>query len=321
MIFVFVQHRRGEIEEGVFNALSQAQKLDLGKIALIIPGSAEEAEEIGEELSSFAHEIILLESPELQEPDSEKLFSAIQKVISEEESWIFLLPHTALGMELAPLIAARFEAPVVSDVLEIEEEGRVALRQFYGGKTCARLLLPPARRRIFTVRQEGRKPQGKAAGRKVRIALRVEGRRRFLGFERPAEDEVDIHEAEVIVGVGRGIGGRENLKLAEELAQALGGVVAGSRPVVDAGWLPRTRQIGLSGKRVQPRLYIALGISGAFQHIAGIRGAGFIVAVNRDPEAPIFRAADVGIVGDLFKVIPLLLEEIERDKRAREGGR
>jgi len=136
----------------------------------------------------------------------------------------------------------------------------------------------------------------------------VGGGLRFIDFVEEAAEGADITSAELIVSVGRGIGDRENLALAEELAEALGGTLACSRPIVDRGWLPRSRQVGTSGKSVRPKVYLALGISGAFQHVAGMKGAGRVIAVNRDPHAPIFKAADWGFAGDLFAIVPELIK-------------
>jgi electron transfer flavoprotein alpha subunit len=144
-----------------------------------------------------------------------------------------------------------------------------------------------------------------------------EARKRFVEFVQAAADDVDITRSEIVVSVGRGIGDPEHLPMIERLAAALGGVVACSRPVVDKKWLPRSRQVGISGKLVQPKLYLAVGISGSFQHLAGIKRAGMVVAINKDPNAPIFRVADYGFVGDLFDIVPALTDRIAEAKARR----
>jgi len=184
----------------------------------------------------------------------------------------------------------------------------------YGGKVNARVELHEAPSSIVTIRQAAFKAaEAKLKGEIVKVEspwTEEIAYRKFIEYVEAAIGEVDITQADIIVAVGRGIKERENLPIAEELANSIGGVLACSRPIVDAGWLPKDRQVGSSGKTVKPKLYIAAGISGAFQHITGMKGADTIVAINKDPNAPIFNEADYGIVGDLFKVVPALKGKI-----------
>jgi len=196
------------------------------------------------------------------------------------------------------------------------EDGRLlAVREMYGGKLQARVSFKGGEQYLATVRQaafplQELEPLG---GQIVAVdsPLAEEARRkRFIEYVEAAVGEVDITQSDIIVAVGRGIKEQENLEIVEKLAEAVGGVLAGSRPVIDAGWLPPDRQVGQSGKTVKPKLYIAVGISGASQHLAGMKASDTIVAINKDPGAPIFNVATYGIVDDLFKVVPALTEQL-----------
>jgi len=220
-------------------------------------------------------------------------------------------------LEIAPKLAVGLNAPVVTDIVNLDVgNGVKATRYIFQGKLLVDVFVKESETYVFTVRQgvfkEGKEISGEIVDAGVKP--RSTPRREFVRIIEPEVGEVDITQADIIVSVGRGIEDESNIELAEELAKLLGGVVAGSRPVIDSGWLPKDRQVGISGKTVKPKLYLALGISGAFQHVMGMKDSELIIAVNKDPEAPIFGVAHYGVVGDLFDVVPALIEKLKKIK-------
>ncbi len=229
-----------------------------------------------------------------------------------------LVSATALGKDLAPRLAARLACPLASDVTEVKYDGAIVVtRPLYAGKaiTMLKVLASPC---VISVRSNAVTPKtNDKPGTVETVAVSAgEPRARTVEIKQPERAALDVAEASIVVSGGRGVKGPEHFGLIEDLANALGGAVGASRAVVDAGWRPHAEQVGQTGKTVSPNLYVAIGISGAIQHLAGMRTAKTIVAVNRDPDAPIFKVADYGIVGDLFEVVPKLTEEI---KKARDG--
>ena len=229
-----------------------------------------------------------------------------------------LVSATALGKDLAPRVAARLACPFVSDVTDVKYDGAIIVtRPVYAGKANITLKIS-ATPCVISVRSNAVTPKANAkAGSVESVAVSGgEPRARTVEIKHPERAAIDVAEASIVVSGGRGLKGPENFKLIEDLASALNAAVGASRAVVDAGWRPHAEQVGQTGKTVSPNLYFAIGISGAIQHLAGMRTAKTIVAINKDPDAPIFKVADYGIVGDLFEVLPKLTEEI---RKAREG--
>jgi electron transfer flavoprotein alpha subunit len=219
-------------------------------------------------------------------------------------------------MDLAPSLSVKCGYPLATDCVDIEvRDGKpVAIRQIYSGKVYSRVGFRGSEGYLITVRP-GAFPTDRVGERKG-VILKKElpsdlpaSRKQFMDFEDTAAGDVDISQAELLVSVGRGVGEQDNIAAVQELADLMGGTLSCSRPVVDKNWLPKYHQVGTSGKSVKPKVYFALGISGAFQHVAGITGAGTVIAVNKDPKAPIFRVADYGVVDDLFKVVEALKEQ------------
>jgi electron transfer flavoprotein alpha subunit len=223
-----------------------------------------------------------------------------------------------MGMDFAPSLAAHLKMPLATDCIGIEVEGETCsvTRQLYGGKINASVSFVKQGPYVASLRP-GAFPvleKNPLAGEIVShpSPLADEGlARRFLQYVEAAVGEVDITQADILVAVGRGIKEAANIPLVKEFADAIGGVLACSRPVVDKKWLPKGCQVGTSGKTVRPKVYIAIGISGAFQHVAGMKGAGTVIAINKDPKAPIFNVAQYGIVADLFKIVPVLKDKIK----------
>jgi electron transfer flavoprotein alpha subunit len=229
-----------------------------------------------------------------------------------------MIGHTSYGVELAPRLATRLGLPLATDIIELAIEGDAltVTRQMYGGKVNVKAAVRKAEGYLVTVRQAAfaaQKPAQSANGQITEtptpLAEEV-ATKRFVEYVLPPPGGVDITAAEKLVGIGRGIKDQANLPQMEELAKALSAVLACSRPIVDKGWLPSDRQVGSSGKTVKPKLYMAIGVSGAFQHVLGMKSSDLIIAINKDPNAPIFSFADYGVVEDLFKIVPALKNKI-----------
>jgi electron transfer flavoprotein alpha subunit len=245
---------------------------------------------------------------------------ALAALIGEEQPDLVCLPHTYQTRDFAPALAARLGRALVTDVTAVKKDGGAVtyVRPVFQGKLNADVVAEGPAPHFVTFQIGAFRADAAARGsaaasiRKASVSIEAGAiRQKPEAPFKEAKQAVDLSQAERIVAVGRGIKGQEHLKLAEELAQALGAEIAASRPICDAGWLPMDRQIGSSGQTVAPKLYVALGISGAIQHLVGMKGSRTIVAINKDAEAPIFEVADYGIAGDLFEVVPALLAALK----------
>ncbi len=321
-ILVFAEHRGSAISKTTYEALAAAQSLgsELGQeVSAVVLGSGMSG--LANELTAYQlTKIVYAENVKLADYTPDGYTDAMERVVRQLDPQFVILPHTYLVRDFAPKLSARFGKGLISDCLRARvANGAVTFtRRIFLGKIDADVVAegePP----IFATFQSGayRGDQAlKGSGAQVET-MNVEVGEVRMKPEAPFQEvkqAVDLTKADIIVAIGRGIKSKENIALAEQLAAALGGDLAASRPICDAEWLPLDRQIGSSGQTVAPKLYIALGISGAIQHLVGMKNSGTIVAVNKDPEAPIFDIADYGIVGDLFEVIPVLTEEIKKMK-------
>lgn len=318
-ILVLAEHRRGELRDVTFEMLGKGRELagEMGaELTTALLGHG--VEDFAEELANWAHRVLLVEDEELENFNAEAYQGVLASLIAQRTPTLTLIAHSSFGMDLAPSLAVELGLPLATDCIDLRpQDGKlIAMRQMYGGKVNAEVSFSEADRWMITVRQgafpleEGEPMDGQVVAVPTPLTEEVK-RKRFLDYVEAAVGEVDITQADVIVAIGRGIKEEGNMPLIEELAEAMGGVVACSRPVVDAGWLPPDRQVGQSGKTVKPKLYVAIGISGAFQHMAGMKGSDTIVAINKDPNAPIFHVADYGIVDDLFDVVPALIKQLK----------
>jgi electron transfer flavoprotein alpha subunit len=320
-ILVFAEHRGGAFNKTSFEAIAAAQQLgaSLGQSvsAVVLGTDAAPTREV----SAFKLEkVISVENPKLADYTPDGYADAMHKAVRALEPQFVIMPHTYLVRDYAPKLAARFGKDLISDcVRATATDGAVTFsRRMFQGKIDADVVAsgePP----VFATFQSGayRADQAERGGETAIESLQVEVGEVRMQPEEPFQEvkqAVDLTKADTIIAIGRGIKGQEHIALAQQLADLLGGEIAASRPICDAGWLPIDRQIGSSGQTVTPKLYIALGISGAIQHLVGMKNATTIVAVNKDPEAPIFDIADYGIIGDLFEVIPTLTEEIKKLK-------
>lgn len=318
-IFVVVEQRQGVIRDITFEMLNLAGRLGRengGRTTAVFLGS-----EIGPlipQLSSRADRILVLDDPRLAHFDGRVYREVLGRLLEEHRPLLTLIGQTSWGLDLAPGLAVKTRFPLATDCLDIHlHNGRpLALRQMYAGKVFCRVSFPEAAGYLVTVRP-GAFPADQEETLRAEVVAAIvpaglpEPGKQFLEFIESEAGEVDIAQAEFLVSVGRGVGEEENLTPVKELAKALGATLSCSRPVVDKKWLPKYHQVGTSGKAVKPKVYLALGISGAFQHLAGIAGAGTVIAVNKDPKAPIFRAAHYGVAEDMFKIIPALMEKLK----------
>ena len=320
MILVIAEQREGRLNRATWETVAAAQQLSGGMpIAVAVLGAATGG--VAQELASAAvAEVLVAEHAALDPYTPDGFAAAGRALIDAVKPALVLLPHTYQTRDFAPLLAARLRKPLITDVTGIEGTGGGAtfVRPMFQGKLAAHVKPHGGSPALVTIqigafRADAARKGGSAAVKKVDVPIDAAAiRQKPEAPFREAKQAVDLGQAERIVAVGRGIKSQENIPLAERLAKAMGAEVAASRPICDNGWLPMERQIGSSGQTVAPKLYVALGISGAIQHLVGMKGSRTIVAINKDAEAPIFEVADYGIVGDLFEIAPAIVAELEK---------
>jgi len=320
VILVIAEQRDGKLNRATWETIAAAQQLAGGmpiKVAVFGNGSAAVAQELA---SAAVAEILVVDHAALETYTPDAYAAASGALIESASPTFVLLPHTYQTRDFAPLLAARLRKPLVTDVTGMTGSGADATfqRPMFQGKLAAQVKPVGGSPALVTTqigafRADAAQKGGSAAVTKfdVRIDPATIRQKPEPPF-REAKQAVDLGQAERIVAVGRGIKSQENIPLAEKLAKAMGAEVAASRPICDNGWLPMERQIGSSGQTVAPKLYVALGISGAIQHLVGMKGSRTIVAINKDAEAPIFEVADYGIVGDLFEIAPAIIAELDK---------
>ena len=275
---------------------------------------------VAQELADAVSEVLLVEHPTLAIYTPDAFATAVQQVVASAKPAYVLFPHTYQTRDFAPVAALRIGGALITDVTGINGTGAGATftRPMFQGKLSAEVRHQGDGPRCVTIQIGAFRADAVKTWQRRRGDSRRGRHRRVLDPAKPeapfkeAKQAVDLGQAERIVAVGRGIKSQENIAIAERLAKAMGAEIAASRPICDSGWLPMDRQIGSSGQTVAPKLYVALGISGAIQHLVGMKGARTIVAINKDADAPIFEVADYGIVGDLFEIVPALVSELEK---------
>jgi len=310
---VVAEHRRGELRDVSYEAITAGRELADARggdchVAVIAGDVDAFAEDLNREGVDAIHVV-----PNGEEFDHTVYQAAVRQLAERIDAGSVVIPNSVNGLDYAPALAEDLGVPIATDAIGVAyDDGLSVTREMYGSKVETTVDVT-GDRFVVTVRGGEWPPAegvGDAAVETAEVDLPESGAR-VTGFEEVGGGDVDIADADVLVSVGRGIGEEENLELVEALADALGATLSASRPIVDNGWLPKNRQVGQSGKVVTPDVYIAVGISGAVQHVAGMKGADTIVAINTDPNAPIFDIADYGIVGDLFDVVPALTAEFE----------
>ncbi|HXE90789.1 MAG TPA: electron transfer flavoprotein subunit alpha/FixB family protein [Terriglobales bacterium] len=324
-ILVIVEQREGKLNRVSWETLTGAQRIaaETGwmlEAAVLGSGVGPIAQEVA---AKKVARVYAVESPRLEPYTPDGFAAAVRQLVAQKQPRLVLMPHTYQVRDFAPKLATALGRALISDAVGYRKEGDRLLftRQMFQGKFAADVGFtgaPPWFVTFQTGSFRGDQVEAGAAAApietvNVEIADSVIRNKPQEVFKE-AKQAVDLTQAEIIVAVGRGIKEQKNLELAKQLADALGGELAASRPICDSGWLPMDRQIGSSGQTVAPKLYLALGISGAIQHIVGMKGSRAIVAINKDSEAPIFEIADVGIVANLFDVVPPLIEEIKKAK-------
>ena len=319
MIVVIAEQRDGKLNRATWETIAAAQQMAGSmpiKVALLGPAGTVAAELAGGGVA----EVLTADDPALATYTPDAWTMALETVVQTASPQFVLLPHTYQTRDFAPMLAARLRKPLITDVTGIKGTGTDATftRPMFQGKLAAEVKPvggAPAfiTTQIGAFRADAVKKGGNATVTPVSVSIDASRiRQKPEAPFQEAKAAVDLSQAERIVAVGRGIKSQENLPVAEKLAKALGAEVAASRPICDNGWLPMERQIGSSGQTVAPKLYMALGISGAIQHLVGMKGSRTIVAINKDADAPIFEVADYGIVGDLFEIAPAIVKEIEK---------
>ncbi len=317
LIFAYIVHKAGVADDTATELLAAANKIDpAASPTALVAGCGPDVDSVCTSLRTSYKEIWKIANEALTYPNAELIRQALLKVLPKGS--IVLIPHEHFGIDLAPGLSIKTDSALVTDILDIErvEGSQLKLvRQEFGGAVSTHVRCDISSGAVLTIRPGAFKPLNSIAANgtvldKSSAIGTLTARRRYLETVVAEAGAVDITKHAVLVSIGRGIQEKDNVGIAEDLAEALGAAVSCSRPVVDAKWLEKSRQVGTSGKTVKPKVYLACGISGAFQHLAGIKGNPFIVAINKNPKAPIFQVADVGIVDDLLEFLPEFTNKI-----------
>ncbi len=310
-IFCYIAHKGGIVDDSATELAAAARKIDpAGSAIALVTGFGPDLDAACRQLSASFTEIWKVAHEALSYPNAEVVRQALATILPKES--IVLISHEHFGIDLSPGLSIKLNGAFVSDALDIDQaEGAfiTLVRQEFAGQVSTHVSCDISTGAVITIRPGAFKPpeatacNGSVVDKSSEIGA-LPARRRYIETLLAEAGDVDITKHNVLVSIGRGIQEKDNVAIAEELAEALGAAVSCSRPVVDAKWLEKSRQVGTSGKTVKPKVYLACGISGAFQHLAGIKGNPFIVAINKNPKAPIFQVADVGIVDDLLEFLP-----------------
>jgi len=316
-IFAYITHKSGVADDSAAELAAAARKIDASASpTAIVIGAGSELDSVCSTLLSLYAEVWKISSEAFAHPNAELIRKALVKLLPTGS--MVLVAHEHFGIDLAPGLSIKLDAAFVSDVVGIdglEGSSLKLFRQEFGGQVSAHVHCDISGGAVVSVRPGAFKPLPSTAGdgavvdKSSEVGVLSAGRR-FIETVVAEAGDVDITKHAVLVSIGRGIQEKDNLGIAQDLADALGAAVSCSRPVVDAKWLEKSRQVGSSGKTVKPKVYLACGISGAFQHLAGIKGNPFIVAINKNPKAPIFQVADIGIVDDILEFLPELTNKV-----------
>lgn len=317
-IWVFIEQLDGQIKKVSCEVLTTGRRAadELGQeLCAVLVGR--DVSNLVPSLAEYgADKVYLMEDDALEQYTTDGYAAAIGQLIEEYKPYAVLLGYTVNGRDLAAQISQKCKTGLMSDCVDmIIENGQLVFkRPIYAGKAFARVFCPEARPVMATIRPNSFMPeQNKKDAEVIKVSVSINGiRQQVKDIIRQVSERPELTEANIIISGGRGIKGPENFKLLEDVADTLGAAVGASRAAVDAGWAPHSMQVGQTGKTVSPTLYIACGISGAIQHLAGMGSSKCIVAINKDPEANIFKVADYGIVGDLFEVLPVFKEELQK---------
>jgi electron transfer flavoprotein alpha subunit len=322
MILVIAEQKDGKLNRASLETIAAAQQLAGGAMPIKVAVAGQNVAAVAAELAPYGvAEVITVEHAALAPYTPDAFVQALQQVITQVSPAVVMLPHTYQTRDFSPTLATRLDRALITDVIAVKNSGASATfsRPMFQGKLTADVVPQGPAPHLVTIQigafRADQATKGSAAAPIAAASITIDESKLRQKAEAPfqeAKQAVDLSQAERIVSVGRGIKSQENIAVAEQLAKAFGAELAASRPICDNGWLPMERQIGSSGQTVAPKLYVALGISGAIQHLVGMKGARTIVAINKDAEAPIFEVADYGIQGDLFELIPAIIAELQK---------
>jgi electron transfer flavoprotein alpha subunit len=319
-VFAYIIHKDGVADDTALELIAAAKKLDPdARVTAVVAGGDSNLDSVCNEVACSFAEVWKIHTPALAYVTAEVLRPMLVRILPEKG--IVLVPHDHFGMDLAPGLSIKLDAAYLPDAVDFEgiDNGKLkAVREEYTGQVSTHVISDISEGAVITVRPGSFKADKRNSGEgniidKTDQAIEEGvpgGACRFLEIVEAEVGDVDITKSDILVSVGRGIEDQDNLEMVHELAKAMGGDVSCSRPIVDAKWLEKSRQVGTSGQTVKPKVYMALGISGAFQHVGGLKGFPFVIAINKNPRAPIFQVADVGIVDDILDFIPELTERI-----------
>ncbi len=316
-IYAYIPHTNGVAADAALEFPSAAKKIDEGaSVTAVVTGSGADLDKVAESMTSTYSQVIKIDNADLAYPNAEIVRKALVNIIPADA--IFLAVHDTFSMDLAPGLSVKMDSAYAADIVDfegIDGTNLKAIRQELGGAVNIHVNIDISSGAVITVRPGSFAPvEGASAGGSIEDkssdAGDLSAKRKFLEIVAAEVGDVDITKSDVLVSIGRGIEDEDNIEIAQELAEAMKAVVSCSRPIVDAKWLEKSRQVGTSGLTVKPKVYMAMGISGSFQHMGGVKGNPFIVAVNKNPKAPIFQVADVGIVEDILDFMPELAEAI-----------
>ena len=322
MILVIAEQKDGKLNRASLEAIAAAQQLSAGAMPIKVAVAGQGVSGVAGELAQVAvAEVITVDHAALAHYTPDAFVQAFQQVVAQVSPALVFLPHTYQTRDFSPMLATRLDRAIVTDVIAVKGSGSDATfsRPMFQGKLTADVKPQGPAPHIATIQigafRADAAAKGSAPAPIAAATVTIDESKLRQKAEAPfqeAKQAVDLSQAESIVSVGRGIKSQENIAIAEQLAKAFGAELAASRPICDNGWLPMERQIGSSGQTVAPKLYVALGISGAIQHLVGMKGSRTIVAINKDAEAPIFEVADYGIQGDLFELAPAIIAELQK---------
>ena len=322
-VFTYILHSESQIDDTALELLSAAKKFaPEAPVTAIVVGSGDSLDSVCNELTASYSEVWKIDDAAVSYPNAEVIRGMLSRLLPSEA--VIFIPHEHFGMDLAPGLSVKMDSTYVSDIVDfdMQSDGQMsAVREEYSGQVSTHVLCDVSAGAVINCRPGAFKADENQAGNGQVIDKTTEalnggvpgGNRRYLELVEAEVGDVDITKADVLVSVGRGIEDEDNIEIVFDLAKTMGAEVSCSRPIVDAKWLEKPRQVGTSGKTVKPKVYLALGISGSFQHLGGIKGNPYIVAVNKNSKAPIFQVADIGVVADILDFVPELTDKISAD--------
>ncbi len=320
-VFAYITHKAGKADDTALELVKAAGKIyPDAPVTAVVTGSGADLDAVCNEMAASYKEVWKFDNDALAYPNAETIRKLLVNVLPQDA--VVFFGHDTFGMDLGPGLSIKMDSVFLPDVVDFEGldgDSLKVIRQEYSGQVSTHVSCNISAGAVINVRPGVFQPDesGSVGGQvvdKSSEAGDLTVGRHFLEIVEAEVGDVDITKEDVLVSVGRGIEDQDNIEIAEELAEAMGAVVSCSRPIVDAKWLEKPRQVGTSGQTVKPKVYLALGISGSFQHMGGLKGNPFIVAVNKNPKAPIFQVADVGVVDDLLEFVPVLTEKIKEGK-------